>query len=686
MPTPVCTDDASYRFPGGVRSDGSSVTWRCADWTGYACAPGGYGVTSEAQIAALLEACPASCADGRCHNASLPARLLPPTGAAFEVVREGHECGSANLARGLFGEDGASSATGGLQECANACFVEAGCAFFVYGVGGEAGRCWQETTADATCAEGWVEAEYNFYRLIEPSPPAPGSAASAGGPSDEEVAQMFELFDTDHSGTIDASELHAMLQRMGYASLTAQQLQAAMEELDLDSSGTLDLDEFEQLVQAVQDGSYAASSYGAPSYSYGSADGSGSPPTEEELRAAFDAFDTDGDGAMSVGELGASLRQAGYDLPAQQLVATLHELDLDGSDSLSFDEWRSLFDAAAAAGAGGATSAAGNGGGGSGDGDGDADMCADDASYRFPGGVRSDGSSVTWRCADWTGYACAPGGYGVTSEAQIAALLEACPASCADGRCHNASLPARLLPPTGAAFEVVREGHECGSANLARGLFGEDGASSATGGLQECANACFVEAGCAFFVYGVGGEAGRCWQETTADATCAEGWVEAEYNFYRLIEPSPPAPPPADSSAAYSSSPPAPPVPSPPLGSPIAPAGDGTDSSDATKQPSTATGNVAVDGLRLDGSAAGETTADGTTPTPIATGVRAPGDDNSVRLSIAGLLAVAIVPLLVGLSIVAAAMLAYRRLSPSRRHGRLDEEFATTTTEMMGPP
>ena len=312
-----------------------------------------------------------------------------------------------------------------------------------------------------------------------------------------------------------------------------------------------------------------------------------------------------------------------------------------------------------------------------------ASPCADEPSYSFPGGVRSDGSPATWRCADWTGYACAPGGYGLTSDAQVAALLEACPASCADGRCHDASLPARLLPPTGAAFEVVREGHECGSANLARGLFGGDGASSATGGLQECANACFVEDGCAFFVYGVGGEAGRCWQETTVDSTCAEGWVAADYNFYRLIAPSPPVPPPADSSAVASPLPP-PPAPLPPSGSQAAPAGGGTEApSNTTKQPSTA-GNAAVDGLAVGGFAAGEAAAAPTTATPLAADVRAPADDDDVHLSMAGLLAVAVVPLLVGLSIVAAALLAYRRLSPAR-HGRLDEELATTTTEMMGP-
>ena len=54
-----------------------------------------------------------------------------------EEVRTGVECASDNVARGLYG---GASATGGLQECANACAVQPGCSFFIYGVGSQAGR------------------------------------------------------------------------------------------------------------------------------------------------------------------------------------------------------------------------------------------------------------------------------------------------------------------------------------------------------------------------------------------------------------------------------------------------------------------------------------------------------------------------------------------------------------------
>ena len=284
--------------------------------------------------------------------------------------------------------------------------------------------------------------------------------------------------------------------------------------------------------------------------------------------------------------------------------------------------------------------------------------CNDDATYAFEDGVRPDGARITWHCADWVGYLCAPGGFGVVSAEDIAALLEACPFSCADGRCHNASAPVRLLPLTGARFEEVRTGVECASDNVARGLYG---GASATGGLQECANACAVQQGCSFFIYGVGSQAGKCWQETTADATCVEGWEEAEYNFYALLPPLPPAPPP-------------PGVPSPvgsPLRTPLLP-----------PSPSPPPPPWAGTSVRAPpGPPAGLP--------PWAAGVdrtSLPSDDGGgdLRITPAALVAVAVGPLLGAFAIGAVVFLAYRRMSPGRRRVRLEEhEIPNTSMELV---
>ena len=80
-PHPECADDVSYAFADGIDVDGTfgpvgaRVVWRCTSWRGFDCARGGWGVESAEEIAALLAACPASCADGEC--AECAAETIP---------------------------------------------------------------------------------------------------------------------------------------------------------------------------------------------------------------------------------------------------------------------------------------------------------------------------------------------------------------------------------------------------------------------------------------------------------------------------------------------------------------------------------------------------------------------------------------------------------------------------------
>ena len=337
-----------------------------------------------------------------------------------------------------------------------------------------------------------------------------GGWSSAYGPSEAEEKQLFDLFDTDKSGSIDTNELYAMLRQLGIDARVAQ-VQDYLDRLDSDHNGTLDYDEFKDLAKELMQGSYA--SY----YSYEGA----ALPDEEALREIFDAFDTDGNGEMDASEFGASLEMLGYEGGDSDTL--LRDLDKDASSTLTFDEWRKLFEEQVEQQAKPPR-----------------DGCSDDPQYSFAGGERSDGAPATWRCNDWTGYNCAAGGFGVKTAAEIGALLEACPSACADGRCHNATAPSRILPVNGARFELSQEGKECGSPNLDRGLYG---GASATGGLQECANACYAADGCSFFLYGLGSKAGRCYQETTSDESCPEGWEAADFNFYALRDLAPPSPP-----------------------------------------------------------------------------------------------------------------------------------------------
>ncbi|KXZ53910.1 hypothetical protein GPECTOR_6g828 [Gonium pectorale] len=60
---------------------------------------------------------------------------------------------------------------------------------------------------------------------------------------------------------------------------------------------------------------------------------------EELLQAAFRSMDADGNGKISVAELGAELRRMGIADDARELLATADE---DGDGTISYQEFRNL--------------------------------------------------------------------------------------------------------------------------------------------------------------------------------------------------------------------------------------------------------------------------------------------------------------------------------------------------------
>lgn len=65
-------------------------------------------------------------------------------------------------------------------------------------------------------------------------------------------------------------------------------------------------------------------------------------PTREELRQAFDAFDTDKSGQISTSELKSVLDQCGVDVTADQCAQLIKMFDANNSGKMEFDEFERL--------------------------------------------------------------------------------------------------------------------------------------------------------------------------------------------------------------------------------------------------------------------------------------------------------------------------------------------------------
>lgn len=68
--------------------------------------------------------------------------------------------------------------------------------------------------------------------------------------------------------------------------------------------------------------------------------------TEEqrsEIKAAFDLFDTDGNGSISVDELGALMKKMGKEATEAELKDMIHDIDVNNDGEIQFEEFLLLF-------------------------------------------------------------------------------------------------------------------------------------------------------------------------------------------------------------------------------------------------------------------------------------------------------------------------------------------------------
>ncbi len=129
---------------------------------------------------------------------------------------------------------------------------------------------------------------------------ASGIVYNADALTEEQVArfkQVFEMFDKDHSGSIDSEELGAAMMLLGN-NPTKLELRGMIEALDKDGSGSIDFTEFlAMMANKLQD-----------------------QDTAEDLEAAFSLFDARKSGKVAVTMLRHALLTIGEKLTDEELA------------------------------------------------------------------------------------------------------------------------------------------------------------------------------------------------------------------------------------------------------------------------------------------------------------------------------------------------------------------------------
>ncbi|KAK1931835.1 FK506-binding protein 1 [Phytophthora citrophthora] len=142
--------------------------------------------------------------------------------------------------------------------------------------------------------------------------------------------EQFANYDTDSSGSINASELHKLFTNLG-EQLTLNNVRELIKTVDTDGNGEVDFDEFLQLLRKQQDkNQYSASLSLALLFG---------PKELTKLKQQFMVLDLDGSGSIDENELQQLVKKLGRRAEEFDLPAMMREVDVDGSGSIGFNEF-----------------------------------------------------------------------------------------------------------------------------------------------------------------------------------------------------------------------------------------------------------------------------------------------------------------------------------------------------------
>uniref|UniRef100_A0A2P2Q3P3 Calcium-binding family protein n=1 Tax=Rhizophora mucronata TaxID=61149 RepID=A0A2P2Q3P3_RHIMU len=159
-----------------------------------------------------------------------------------------------------------------------------------------------------------------------------------------ELKSLFATFDKNGDGFITKQELTESLRNIRIL-LTDKDVEEMVAKVDSNGDGLIDFDEFCVLCEAIGGGHYRDQDLGQM-MSWGDGKGSGvvEGDGERDLMEAFDVFDVDKDGLISVEELNLVMSSLGLKegKRMEDCIEMIRKVDVDGDGMVNFDEFKRM--------------------------------------------------------------------------------------------------------------------------------------------------------------------------------------------------------------------------------------------------------------------------------------------------------------------------------------------------------
>eukprot|EP00995_Heteronema_vittatum_P013591 NODE_980_length_1113_cov_398.797932_g678_i0.p1 GENE.NODE_980_length_1113_cov_398.797932_g678_i0~~NODE_980_length_1113_cov_398.797932_g678_i0.p1 ORF type:complete len:177 (+),score=77.68 NODE_980_length_1113_cov_398.797932_g678_i0:72-602(+) len=132
----------------------------------------------------------------------------------------------------------------------------------------------------------------------------------------QEIREAFDLFDTDKNGMIDAHEMKVAMRALGF-DVRKDEVLRLMEDVDRDGHGQINLGDFTDVMsEKISE-----------------------RDPREEMAKAFQLFDDDVSGKITLRNLRRVARELGENMSDEELQAMIDEFDKDQDGEINEDEF-----------------------------------------------------------------------------------------------------------------------------------------------------------------------------------------------------------------------------------------------------------------------------------------------------------------------------------------------------------